>query len=70
MKSTLQCVRLKCDLVIFKVISHLGNSQVHWWTFLLMGYAFWSIFKTIKVLDYMGVITGAHLSKLFLSPVS
>ena len=37
------------------------------YTFLLMDYAFWSIFKTIKVLSYMEAFSGDHLSIFFLN---
>lgn len=72
-QSMLHCIKLTCHVVRLssKLLLHtLENGQMHRCTFLLTDYAFWSIFKTIKVLNYMEVITGAYLSKLFLSPVN
>lgn len=54
-----------------KLLFHiLENGQTYGSMFLLIDYAFWSIFKTTKILNYMEVIAGDHLSTLFLSPVN
>lgn len=57
----LLCVRLTCGLIIFKVAFYISEMVKCKDSFLLMDYAFWSIFKII-VLSYMEAISGGHLS--------